>query len=400
MGVLNIDKIISEKMNYVNQQLKNKYHGLNRDKDKKIKDILLKRAVRSIKLSRKVTEAVKELAGGRPLVGVDGSINMVGSSYPHYLALIRAMAKSTCRDHGDIVLVDVHYPGFPAQPSKADSKASSKGLPGASPQSSWDAPPKGVPKDFPEVSSQPTLDAPSKAVLKAPSAAVPGDSFTDRTYDTLEGGGISKAAADENRRSARMAQLEIEAATESLRTMDPFLIMLDGSLVQYRIKCRQAWEEFSTMALNRGVLVVGVIEEIKTDFLYPVIKHDIGWDTDILYDRELLFGLLDVGEMLVVDEGVIQPSKEGLATCFVRSSRDPHPIALDMLKEQEEYLYDTACLVYSLTPKDGRGIPLWLDIVDREVRITDRMMESLVDCYIDEDLRYRLLRPKRENRGY
>ena len=84
----------------------------------------------------------------------------------------------------------------------------------------------------------------------------------------------------------------------------------------------------------------------------------------------------------------------------MRLSRDPHPIALDRLKEQQEHLYDTACLLYSLTSKDGRGIPLWLDIVDREVRITDRMMESLVDCYIDEDLRYRLLRAKRENRGY
>lgn len=456
MGVFNIDRIISEKMDYVNRQLKKRYYGLSRDRDKKLKDILLRRAVRSMKLSRSMPDAIKRLAGDRPLVGVDGSINMVGSSYPHYLALIRAMAKSTRRDHEDIVLVDVHYPGFAAAPSriypKAAGEISSQSSPEAGPfPEARDAAssetgtfpktgstvfsetgsslepgsfpeagssPKAGSTDFSEAESSPrdestasledlsqpsprsSSNSPSTVFPAVPPGTVPEDGSFTGTHGIWEGRGISGAAADENRRSAKMAQLEIETAIQSLEAMDPFLIMLDGSLVQYRIKCKQAWEEFYDLVLKKGVLVVGVIEEIKTDFLYPVIREDVEWDADGLSDRELLFGLLDVGEMLVVDERVVQPSKEGLVTCFVRLSRDPHPIALDMLKEQQEHLYDTACLLYSLTSKDGRGIPLWLDIVDREVRITDRMMESLVDCYIDEDLRYRLLRAKRENRGY
>jgi hypothetical protein len=55
-------------------------------------------------------------------------------------------------------------------------------------------------------------------------------------------------------------------------------------------------------------------------------------------------------------------------------------------------------LVYSLTPEQGRGIPFWLDIVDNQVRVTNPLVETMVEQYIDADLRHRLLAVKRSDR--
>ena len=41
---------------------------------------------------------------------------------------------------------------------------------------------------------------------------------------------------------------------------------------------------------------------------------------------------------------------------------------------------------------DGRGIPLWLDHIDREIRLTDQLVEALVEQYMDTELQQRLLK--------
>jgi hypothetical protein len=102
--------------------------------------------------------------------------------------------------------------------------------------------------------------------------------------------------------------------------------------------------------------------------------------------------------MLIIDEEI--DFKPNLQTAFLRSARDPGVIGLDILKEQQTNLKQLANLVYTLTPEDSRGIPIWLDIVDEQVKITNKMMEALVDSYLDPKLKQRLFYSKRNERIY
>jgi hypothetical protein len=82
----------------------------------------------------------------------------------------------------------------------------------------------------------------------------------------------------------------------------------------------------------------------------------------------------------------------------IRASKSPQPIGVDGLEAQREARLELLRLVYTLSPEQGRGIPFWLDIVDNQVRVTDALVESLVEQYIDPDLRHRLLLSKRSER--
>ncbi len=103
---------------------------------------------------------------------------------------------------------------------------------------------------------------------------------------------------------------------------------------------------------------------------------------------------MEVGEILEVAPGLF---KEGFRTCFMRASVDPKPIGIDLLEEQQGYLKEVVDLVYTLTPSDGRGIPLWLDIIDENVRISDEVMKGLLNKYLGEEY-VEFLMPKREKR--
>ena len=79
----------------------------------------------------------------------------------------------------------------------------------------------------------------------------------------------------------------------------------------------------------------------------------------------------------------------------MRASVDPKPIGIDLLEEQQGYLKEVVDLVYTLTPSDGRGILLWLDIIDENVRISDEVMKGLLNKYLGEEY-VEFLMPKRE----
>ena len=55
-------------------------------------------------------------------------------------------------------------------------------------------------------------------------------------------------------------------------------------------------------------------------------------------------------------------------------------------------------MIYTLTPEQGRGIPYWLDIVDNQVRVTNPLVQTLVEQYIDPEIRHRILMLKRNDR--
>src|SRR5699024_8442273 len=106
-----------------------------------------------------------------------------------------------------------------------------------------------------------------------------------------------------------------------------------------------------------------------------------------IYDRELLFGILNYGEIVSIRETVNKKHLEqGIASAFIRSSLSPKVIGMDIIDSQKKHLEDMTRLILTLTPENSRGVPLWLDIVDTEVKISDDMTRALLLRYMDRGI--------------
>ncbi|PTX55221.1 NurA domain-containing protein [Melghirimyces profundicolus] len=207
-----------------------------------------------------------------------------------------------------------------------------------------------------------------------------------------EDSGEGLLAREAKHRGRLLAGLEIRVALESIRRWRPRVVMMDGSLLHFRIDHAESWEELVLEAEQAEVLLVGVSEEIGTQTLARILFPDRGHYSD----RDVLFGVMKPGEVYTSEE--MNPSGTGLWKAVLSPSRNPQPVGIDGLLSQSGAADDLIRLVYTLTPLQGRGIPLWLDIVDREVRVTDSLVEAMVEQHIDPDLRHRLLVPKRSDR--
>ena len=191
-------------------------------------------------------------------------------------------------------------------------------------------------------------------------------------------------------RNYKLAGIEVEVALESIRTFNPYAIVMDGSLIRYNIECFDKWMKLRKKCEEKGVIIVGVIEDIKTSILGEQLKKEKIIKEGSFYDRELLYGLLNFGEVVIIKEEATKKTKEGFSSIFMRSSNAPNVIGMDVLDSQRGHLEEMARLVFSLTPKDGRGVPVWLDVVDNEVKISDKLMDQLLEEYIDREI-YELL---------
>lgn len=277
-------------------------------------------------LKRLSDRELDEKTGGRGVIGVDGSINNYGGIYPHYIALVQALAKSTLREDEDIRIQDVYVPKFEEEDGQAE---------------------------------------------------------------------------DEQKRRAKMSSLELLAASRAMDSMSSYIILMDGSLIHYRIDCPDEWKKFKDKAIEKNKIIIGVTEEVKTKDIGKMLKTNLNQEEEVLYDRELLFGILKEGEFIEFnDEGKkTKKAESGIKSCLARFSEDPQIVGLDFLEEQYDTAVDFCHLIYTLTPKKGRGIPLWLDIVDKEVKITDDMVKGLIESTISKDMREIFLNPKRNKRG-
>ncbi|MBM7623934.1 DNA double-strand break repair nuclease NurA [Sporohalobacter salinus] len=330
--MLEISTKLKENLIKANQELKQKYSAKS-NLDKQSLRVKIKTELGGIiKLDQMSEDKLESWTDNRAIVGVDGSINKLGSNYPHYLYLLQALAKSTAKE--DITATELFCP----------------------------------------------LVSNSKEEI---------NNFIFEQYQQGNNS-ISKQHAANKIKISKLAELELEVAIQAVKEWQPKLIMLDGSLIRYRIEAEEKWKELREVAISQEVLLVGVIEEIGTQEVGERIDEELAG----FYDRELLFGVLDLGEMLTLE------FKRGLKTAFLRPSRDPQVIGLDILEEQHSEFQNMAKLVYTLTPEDSRGIPIWLDVVDNEVRISDQMMKSLIDTYLDSDLKKRLFASKRDERIY
>ncbi len=203
----------------------------------------------------------------------------------------------------------------------------------------------------------------------------------------------------EEQKNQKLAGLEVQAAIRSIQVHKPYAILMDGGLIRYNIYAGDVWEDLVRLCEETGTILVGVIKDIKTRVIgdrlkkaYPDLKGN-------LYDRELLFGLLDYKDLLLIDESVSKKEPMGYSSAFLRSSLSPMAIGLDIIESQREHLTQMARLVLSLTPQNSRGVPLWIDIVDREVKISDQMMKGMLERYLDRGVYERFFVSERDKRN-
>lgn len=211
----------------------------------------------------------------------------------------------------------------------------------------------------------------------------------------LEDNAISQdgeAAQAAQQRGKLLSQLEMAVTMQAMKEWAPRVAMMDGSLLHFFIDDMVMWERVAHVAQEHDVLLVGVAEEIGTTTLAKTLFPEYpAWT-----DRDLLYGILRVGEAYEWQDW--SPRNSQMWKMAFRSSVHPQPIGIDGLESQQEAKWELVKLVHSLTPAQGRGIPFWLDIIDNEVRVTNPLVQTMVEQYIDPDLRHRLFVPKRSDR--
>lgn len=193
---------------------------------------------------------------------------------------------------------------------------------------------------------------------------------------------------------ARLAQRELEVAIKAVEEIKPKVMLLDGGFLLF--DSLPGWDRLLTVCEQNDTVLIGVIEEVATAELAPRLGLE-PLSGVRLYDRDLLFGQLDVGQAFIVDPA--KPIKKSYITVFVRWGSHPAATACDFLPgiKNEELL---ACLelLYNTTLPSGRGIPLLLDIVDRKVRITRAEGERILRTGLDPIIYERYFKAQRQRR--
>ncbi len=210
---------------------------------------------------------------------------------------------------------------------------------------------------------------------------------------------LSEEDEASNMRDKTLSRLEVQVAIDAAKNIRPAVIMMDGGFVRYNIDCKELWLDLREICEREKIILIGVIEDIKTSFIGERLK-ELGYTSLLAYDRELLFGRLDKGEYILVDDRVNSKSDKGeLASAFMRSSLSPNIIGIDIIDTQRKYLSQMVSLVYGLTPENSRGVPIWLDIVDKEAKISSRMMEAFLESHLDKDIYERFFVETRSRRS-
>ncbi|MDH7578806.1 MAG: DNA double-strand break repair nuclease NurA [Bacillota bacterium] len=285
-------------------------------------------------LRRLGRDEIEDFFRGFPLVGVDGSLNTVGASFPYTVTFFRALARSSRVGAGgeQIWVYQIFSPLLPEHRAKVEEKLKLR------------------------------LD-PEEAVARL-------------RWETL-------------------AALEAEVGKRALEKEHPRLLLWDGGFARLETHAPSIWNDVKSRALGEGVVMLGITEEIATSVLGGALpvpgEYGVG---ELAADREILYGLLRPGEGFQRKK----EDREKVGRVYVRLARHPQVIAVDYFPEQSEDLLPALNFLYTITPEHGRGFPFWLDLVDAEVRITREQVEVLLANYLDPALAEVYFRPLRARR--
>ncbi|MCK9443368.1 MAG: DNA double-strand break repair nuclease NurA [Tissierellaceae bacterium] len=219
--------------------------------------------------------------------------------------------------------------------------------------------------------------------------------FTEASTNPLEKDEEVQTA----KRNKLLSDIELKVALESVKRHKPYGILMDGSLIRYNIYSADLWKQLRQTCEEEGILLVGVIKDIKTSTIGDMLKEVYPNLSINAYDRELLFGILDYGEIIYIRDQVSKKYEYDYSSVFMRSSQAPTVIGVDIIDSQKSHIEEMSRLVYTLTPENSRGVPLWLDLVDKEVQISDTIMEGLMEKYMDRGIYERFFISERVKRN-
>ena len=169
---------------------------------------------------------------------------------------------------------------------------------------------------------------------------------------------------------------ELAVAIEAVKNHDIKILMMDGTLMRYCLEAEDLYNDLVELCDEKGVFLVGVVEEISTKIIMNTF-HENEKNVGMLFDREALFNVLDMNEGFVVKEHKSRKEEYDIEQAFIRTSKDPCVIAIDIPSQNMDDFDEIISFVLTLSDENTRGVPFLLDLVDKKTRIDNKQAEIL-----------------------
>ena len=195
----------------------------------------------------------------------------------------------------------------------------------------------------------------------------------------------------------KLCATELAVAIEAVSHHDIKILMMDGTLMRYSLEAEDLYEDLVKLCDMKGVLLVGVVEEISTKIIMNTF-HENGKNVGMLFDREALFNVLDMNEGFVVEGHKSRKDEYNIEQAFIRTSKDPCVIAIDIPSQNMNNFDEIISFVLTMSDENTRGVPFLLDLVDKKTRIDNKQAEILAKKYLDTEMYQSIFRSQRSKR--
>lgn len=195
----------------------------------------------------------------------------------------------------------------------------------------------------------------------------------------------------------KLCATELAVAIEAVKKHDIKILMMDGTLMRYCLEAEDLYNDLVELCDEKGVILVGVVEEISTKIIMNTFQEN-GVDVGMLFDREALFNVLDMNEGFVVNEHKSRKKEYDIEQAFIRTSKDPCVIAIDIPSQNMDDFDEIISFVLTMSDENTRGVPFLLDLVDKKTRIDNKQAEILAKKYLDTEMYQSIFRSQRSKR--
>ena len=195
----------------------------------------------------------------------------------------------------------------------------------------------------------------------------------------------------------KLCATELAVAIEAVSHHDVKILMMDGTLMRYSLEAEGLYEDLVELCDEKGVILVGVVEEINTKIIMNTFNEN-GVNVGMLFDREALFNVLDMNEGFVVKEHKSRKEEYDIEQAFIRTSKDPCVIAIDIPSQNMDDFDEIISFVLTMSDENTRGVPFLLDLVDKKTRIDNKQAEILAKKYLDTEMYQSIFRSQRSKR--
>lgn len=195
----------------------------------------------------------------------------------------------------------------------------------------------------------------------------------------------------------KLCATELAVAIEAVKNHKVKILMMDGTLMRYCLEAEDLYNDLVELCDEKGVILVGVVEEINTKIIMNTFNEN-GVNVGMLFDREALFNVLDMNEGFVVKEHKSRKEEYDIEQAFIRTSKDPCVIAIDIPSQNMDDFDEIISFVLTLSDENTRGVPFLLDLVDKKTRIDNKQAEILAKKYLDTEMYQSIFRSQRSKR--